>query len=93
MGVEEANKRIYATTDRAKGTQKQLAEAQGGHLRCGPCDDVGYALLMLSAVGQLPSPLPARHRRADAGRCRRHGRFSVLSPTTTPQDMLPSATS
>ena len=26
MGVEEANKRIYATTDRAKGTLKQLAE-------------------------------------------------------------------
>ena len=25
MGVEEANKRIYATTDRAKGTLKQLA--------------------------------------------------------------------
>ena len=29
MGVEEANKRIYATTDRAKGTLKQLADAQG----------------------------------------------------------------
>ena len=27
MGVEEANKRIYATTDRAKGTLKQLADA------------------------------------------------------------------
>ena len=30
MGVEEANKRIYATTDRAKGTLKQLADAQAG---------------------------------------------------------------
>ena len=26
LGVEEANKRIYATTDRAKGTLKQLAD-------------------------------------------------------------------
>ncbi len=30
MGVEEANKRIYATTDRAKGTLKQLADARAG---------------------------------------------------------------
>ena len=29
VGPEEANKRIYATTDRAKGTLKQLADAQG----------------------------------------------------------------
>ncbi|HJB59902.1 MAG TPA: glucose-6-phosphate isomerase, partial [Candidatus Faecalibacterium faecipullorum] len=29
VGVEEANKRIYATTDRARGTLKQLADSQG----------------------------------------------------------------
>ena len=30
VGAEEANKRIYATTDRAKGTLKQLATEQAG---------------------------------------------------------------
>ena len=40
MGVEEANKRIYATTDRAKGTLKQLADAQGWPTFVVP-DDVG----------------------------------------------------
>ena len=52
VGPEEANKRIYATTDRAKGTLKQLADAQGWPTFVVP-DDVGrYSVL--TAVGLLP---------------------------------------
>ena len=50
MGVEEANKRIYATTDRAKGTLKQLADAQGWPTFVVP-DDVGGRYSVDSAVG------------------------------------------
>ena len=53
MSVEEANKRIYATTDRAKGTLKQLADAQGWPTFVVP-DDVGGRYSVLSAVGLLP---------------------------------------
>ena len=53
MGVEEANKRIYATTDRAKGTLKQLADAQGWPTFVVP-DDVGGRFSVLTAVGLLP---------------------------------------
>ena len=53
MGVEEANKRIYATTDRARGTLKQLADAQGWPTFVVP-DDVGGRYSVLSAVGLLP---------------------------------------
>ena len=42
VGPEEANKRIYATTDRAKGTLKQLADAQG------------WPTFVVTAVGLLP---------------------------------------
>ena len=47
VGVEEANKRIYATTDRAKGTLKQLADAQGWPTFVVP-DDVGGRYSVLS---------------------------------------------
>ena len=50
---EEANKRIYATTDRAKGTLKQLADAQGWPTFVVP-DDVGGRYSVLTAVGLLP---------------------------------------
>ena len=53
VGVEEANKRIYATTDRAKGTLKQLADAQGWPTFVVP-DDVGGRYSVLTAVGLLP---------------------------------------
>ena len=53
MGVEEANKRIYATTDRAKGTLKQLADAQGWPTFVVP-DDVGGRYSVLTPVGLLP---------------------------------------
>ena len=53
VGPEEANKRIYATTDRAKGILKQLADAQGWPTFVVP-DDVGGRYSVLTAVGLLP---------------------------------------
>ncbi|MDD6713819.1 MAG: glucose-6-phosphate isomerase [Subdoligranulum sp.] len=53
VGPEEANKRIYATTDRAKGTLKQLADSQGWPTFVVP-DDVGGRYSVLTAVGLLP---------------------------------------
>ena len=53
VGPDEANKRIYATTDRAKGTLKQLADAQGWPTFVVP-DDVGGRYSVLTAVGLLP---------------------------------------
>ena len=53
VGPEEANKRIYATADRAKGTLKQLADAQGWPTFVVP-DDVGGRYSVLTAVGLLP---------------------------------------
>ena len=53
VGPEEANKRIYATTDRAKGTLKQLAKEQGWPTFVVP-DDVGGRYSVLTAVGLLP---------------------------------------
>ena len=53
VGPEEANKRIYATTDCAKGTLKQLADAQGWPTFVVP-DDVGGRYSVLTAVGLLP---------------------------------------
>ena len=53
VGPEEANKRIYATTDRAKGPLKQLADAQGWPTFVVP-DDVGGRYSVLTAVGLLP---------------------------------------
>ena len=52
-GKAGARGRIYATTDRAKGTLKQLADAQGWPTFVVP-DDVGGRYSVLSAVGLLP---------------------------------------
>ena len=53
VGPEEANRRIYATTDRARGTLKQLADAQGWPTFVVP-DDGGGRFSVLTAVGLLP---------------------------------------
>ena len=80
VGVEEANKRIYATTDRARGTLKQLADSQGWPTFVVP-DDVGGRYSVLSAVGLLPIAAAGidiaelMQGAADAMQ-----RFSVLSP-------------
>ncbi len=52
-GEEEAAKRIYCTTDKAKGTLKQLADAKGYECFVVP-DDVGGRFSVLTAVGLLP---------------------------------------
>jgi glucose-6-phosphate isomerase len=52
-GREEARKRIYATTDRAKGALKKLADAEGYETFVIP-DDVGGRYSVLTAVGLLP---------------------------------------
>ena len=52
-GKEEARKRIYATTDKAKGALKSLADAAGYETLVVP-DDVGGRFSVLTAVGLLP---------------------------------------
>lgn len=52
-GQEEANKRIYATTDRARGVLKAQADEQGYDTFVVP-DDVGGRFSVLTAVGLLP---------------------------------------
>lgn len=52
-GKEEAAKRIYATTDRAKGALKTEADAEGYEEFVVP-DDIGGRFSVLSAVGLLP---------------------------------------
>ena len=51
-GKEESAKRIYATTDKAKGALKNLADAEGYEEFVVP-DDVGGRFSVLTAVGLL----------------------------------------
>ena len=52
-GREEAGKRIYATTDKARGALKSLADNQGWETFVVP-DDIGGRYSVLTAVGLLP---------------------------------------
>ncbi|MBQ1988884.1 MAG: glucose-6-phosphate isomerase [Clostridia bacterium] len=52
-GEEEAAKRIYCTTDKARGTLKALADEKGYECFVVP-DDVGGRFSVLTAVGLLP---------------------------------------
>lgn len=52
-GKEEAAKRIYATTDKARGSLKSLATEEGYESFVVP-DDVGGRFSVLTAVGLLP---------------------------------------
>ena len=52
-GKAEAAKRIYATTDKAKGALKNLSDAEGYETFVVP-DDVGGRFSVLTAVGLLP---------------------------------------
>ena len=53
VGAAEAKKRIYCTTDKARGTLKQLADSEGWETFVVP-DDVGGRYSVLTAVGLLP---------------------------------------
>lgn len=52
-GKEGAKERIFATTDKAKGTLKNLSDAEGYETFVVP-DDVGGRYSVLTAVGLLP---------------------------------------
>ncbi len=52
-GKEEAVKRIYVTTDKARGALKKLADAEGCETFVVP-DDIGGRYSVLTAVGLLP---------------------------------------
>ena len=52
-GKEGARKRIYATTDKARGALKSLADAEGWETFVVP-DEVGGRYSVLTAVGLLP---------------------------------------
>lgn len=52
-GKQEAAKRIYATTDKARGTLKELSDKEGYETFVVP-DDVGGRFSVLTAVGLLP---------------------------------------
>lgn len=52
-GKEEANKRIYATTDKARGALRSLADTEGYETFVVP-DNVGGRFSVLTAVGLLP---------------------------------------
>ena len=52
-GKEEARKRIYATTDKARGALKTLADNEGYETFVIP-DDVGGRFSVLTPVGLLP---------------------------------------
>ncbi len=52
-GKEEANRRIYATTDKAKGALKNVANTEGYESFVVP-DNVGGRFSVLTAVGLLP---------------------------------------
>jgi glucose-6-phosphate isomerase len=52
-GKDEASKRIYATTDKARGALKTLADREGFETFVVP-DDVGGRFSVLTAVGLLP---------------------------------------
>ncbi len=52
-GKDGAKERIYCTTDKARGTLKELADAEGYETFVVP-DDVGGRFSVLTAVGLLP---------------------------------------
>lgn len=52
-GNDEASKRIYATTDKARGALKSLSDEEGYETFVVP-DDVGGRFSVLTAVGLLP---------------------------------------
>ncbi|MGN1113604.1 MAG: glucose-6-phosphate isomerase [Oscillospiraceae bacterium] len=52
-GKEEAKNRIFATTDKARGTLKELSDTEGYETFVIP-DDVGGRFSVLTAVGLLP---------------------------------------
>ena len=59
-GKEGARERIYATTDKARGALKGLADAEGYEEFVVP-DDIGGRFSVLTAVGLLPIEIGRAH--------------------------------
>ena len=59
-GKKEAAKRIYATTDKSRGSLKKLADAEGYQTFVVP-DDIGGRFSVLTAVGLLPIAVSGAH--------------------------------
>ena len=73
-GKEGAAKRIYATTDKARGSLKNLANEEGYETFVVP-DDVGGRFSVLTAVGLLPIAVAG----CDIDKLMEDGTFSNLS--------------
>jgi glucose-6-phosphate isomerase len=80
-GREEANKRIYATTDKEKGALKNLADQEGYETFVVP-DDVGGRFSVLTAVGLLPIAVSG----ADIDRLMEGASDARLAVTKTPYE-------
>lgn len=80
-GREEANKRIYATTDKEKGALKSLADQEGYETFVVP-DDVGGRFSVLTAVGLLPIAVSG----ADIDRLMEGASDARLEVTKTPYE-------
>ena len=80
-GREEANKRIYATTDKEKGALKSLADQEGYETFVVP-DDVGGRFSVLTAVGLLPIAVSG----ADIDRLMEGASDARLAVTKTPYE-------
>ncbi len=80
-GREEANKRIYATTDKEKGALKDLADQEGYETFVVP-DDVGGRFSVLTAVGLLPIAVSG----ADIDRLMEGASDARLAVTKTPYE-------
>ncbi|WP_047154342.1 glucose-6-phosphate isomerase [Aneurinibacillus tyrosinisolvens] len=81
-GKEEAKKRIYATTDQAKGALKKLADEEGYESFVIP-DDVGGRYSVLTAVGLLPIAAAGldidRMMEGAAEACRKYNNADLLN--------------
>lgn len=77
-GLEEANRRIYVTTDKSKGALKSLSKKQGYESFIIP-DDIGGRYSVLTPVGLLPMAV-AGINIDEVIRGARDGRFKLSNP-------------
>ena len=86
-GKKEAAKRIYATTDKAKGALKNLATEEGYESFVVP-DDVGGRFSVLTAVGLLPIAVSGADIDKLNGRCCQQEESLPLRMTFEDNDAL-----
>ena len=76
-GKEEAAKRIYATTDKVKGSIKRTLQQTEGYESFVVPDDVGGRFSVLTAVGLLPIAVSGADIDKLNGRCSKRKRESI----------------